>query len=173
MNELILKIISIAAIFIILKILILFMLDALKIKYPLRNMMIKYRAELLFIVSLAGVVGSILLSIYFKFQACELCWYQRVFLFPLPIITAIGVLKKDSYARLYVFCLSFIGLIIAMYHSLIQSQLFVRDTIFCNPNALVDCSVPYFTYFGFVTIPVIACSVFLLISYIAYVQRKD
>jgi disulfide bond formation protein DsbB len=172
MNEILLQIISLGALLLIAKIFILIILNMFKIKYPFKNLVSRYRLELLFLISLMGTVGSLLLSIYFKLEACELCWYQRIFLFVMPVITAIALIKKDMSAHIYVYYLALIGLGIALYHSLLQSKLFASDSVFCNPFAAVDCAVPSFTYFGFVTVPVISFAVFLLISYIAYAPNK-
>jgi len=172
MNDILLKIISLGAILIILKIFILTILNLFNIKYPMKDVISKYRMEFLFIISLFGVVGSLLLSIYFKLAACELCWYQRVFLFAIPVITLIALIKNDIKAHVYVFWLSVIGFCFALYHTLLQSGLFVRDTVFCNPNSFIDCSIPSFVYFGFVTVPVISCAVFLLLLFVSYESKQ-
>jgi disulfide bond formation protein DsbB len=172
MNEILLQIFSLGAILIIIKVLLLIILDTLRVKYPFKDTVSKYRLELLFLISLMGTVGSLLLSIYFKLEACELCWYQRMFLFVIPIIATIALIKKDVSARIYIYYLALIGLSIATYHSLLQSKIFASDSVFCNPLAAVNCAVPSFTYFGFVTVPVISFSVFLLISYLAYAPNK-
>ncbi len=172
MNELILKIISLFAILIIIKVFVLILLNIFNIKYPYRNFISKYRLELLFIISLGATVGSLLLSFYFKLATCELCWYQRAFLFCLPVISAIALLKKDVHARIYVLSLALIGLAFSIYHSFLQSNIFSSDAVFCNPNAAINCAIPYFTYFGFVTVPIISFSMFLLISYVAYAPNK-
>lgn len=173
MNETILKLISLAALILIIALIVHIILDVLKIKHVGKKLISTYRLELLFLTSLAGMIGSLLLSIYFKLQACELCWYQRVFLFAIPVITAIALIKKHIHAHVYVFWLSIIGLFFALYHSLLQSSFFASDAVFCNPNASINCSVPAFTYFGFVTIPVIALSLFLLLAYIAYESNQE
>lgn len=172
MNDILLKIISLGAILLILKIIILIMLDFFRVKYPMKDLISKYRLEFLFFVSLFSTVGSLLLSVYFKLAACELCWYQRVFLFSIPVITLIALIKKDIKAQVYVFWLSLIGFCLALYHSLLQSGLFNKDTVFCNPSSFIDCSVPSFVYFGFVTIPIIACAVFLALLYISYESKQ-
>jgi hypothetical protein len=56
--------------------------------------------------------------------------------------------------------------------SFLQSKIFSSGEVFCNPNAAINCAIPYFTYFGFVTVPVISFAVFFLISYIAYAPNK-
>lgn len=172
MNETILKIFSLFALVIIAGVTLCIILDVLKVKHPFKDLISKYRLESVFLVSLIGTVGSILLSVYFKFAACELCWYQRMFLFSIPIITAIALIKNDTKAYVYAYYFALIGLFFSMYHALIQSKIFASDTVFCNPTSLIDCATPAFRYFGFVTVPVVAFSVFYLISYLAYVQNK-
>jgi disulfide bond formation protein DsbB len=172
MNEIILKIISFCAIIIIFIVFVAIILDTLKIKHPFKDLIAKYRLEMLFLISLGATVGSLLLSIYFKLAPCELCWYQRAFLFCLPVISFIALIKKDTRAYVYVYYLALIGLVFAAYHSLLQSKIFSSSNVFCDPNAVISCAVPAFTYFGFVTVPIISFSVFLLISYISYVSDK-
>jgi disulfide bond formation protein DsbB len=173
MNEVFLKFISFAALFLIIALIVHIILDIFKIQHAGKRLIATYRLELLFLISLVGTVGSLLLSIYFKLQACELCWYQRIFLFALPILTAIAIIKKHIHAHVYVFWLALTGFLFALYHSLLQTKLFITsDAVFCNSNAAIDCAVPAFTYFGFVTIPVISLSIFLLLVYISYEHRQ-
>lgn len=172
MQQTLLKLISFGAIILIICLLIFIFLNIFNIKNPIKKMISDYRLELLFLVSLMGTVGSLLLSIYFKLGACELCWYQRVFLFCMPVITGIAIIKKHTFASVYIFWLALIGLCLSTYHALIQSKFFVSDSVFCNPNSAIDCSIPSFTYYGFVTIPVIAFSVFLLLIVISYESKK-
>lgn len=172
MNEILLKLISFGALIILVTVSILIFLNLLKIKYPFKNLISKYRLEIIFLISLIGTVGSILLSVYFKLAPCELCWYQRVFLFSVPIIMAVAIVKEDTKAHVYAFYLSLVGILFSTYHALIQAKIFASDPVFCSPDALVDCATPIFTYFGFVNIPMIAFSVFYLILFIAYVPNK-
>jgi hypothetical protein len=102
MNDILLKIISLGALVIILTVTVFIILDICKIKYPFKDALATYRLELIFLLSLCGTVGSILLSVYFKLSACELCWYQRVFLFAIPVISTIALIKNDTKAYVYV-----------------------------------------------------------------------
>lgn len=173
MNELLLKLISFGAILLIAFSFVYIILNSFKISNPIKTFFYKNKLELLFIVSLIATIGSLLLSFYFKLEACELCWYQRIFLFPIPVITLIALIKKDFGAQIYAYWLSVIGLFFASYHSLLQSKIFAADAVFCNPNSVIDCAIAEFTYFGFVTIPVISFSVFILLTCIAYESRKN
>ena len=172
-TDLLLKIISLISILIIFKVFILIILDAFNVTYPFKNLVIKYQLQFLFFVSVVGIAGSLFLSNYLALSVCNLCWYQRIFLFPIPIIALIGIYKKDVQAKLYIFFLSLIGLGFALYHSLLQSNIFKRDAVFCNPNStLIDCSIPSFVYFGFVTVPIISAAIFALIAYVAHTKSK-
>lgn len=169
MQETFLQLISFGTIVLLVAIVSFLVLEFFSIKNPVKNFIKKNQMVLIFVTSLFSVVGSLSLSIYFKLAPCELCWYQRVFLFTVPIISWIAVYKKDVQARLYVFILAAVGAIIASYHALIQSTLLKSDSVFCNPISTgVDCAVPAFTYFGFVTVPVISLAVFGLIMISSY-----
>ncbi len=128
----------------------------------------KIQGELIFFISLFGSMGSILLSVYFGLAPCELCWYQRTMLFSIPIISGIALYRHDTGARVYAFALSIVGVIIAIYHTILQTGLLGLNAAFCNPGSPVDCAVPTFVHFGFVTVPLISLAVFLLIAVIAY-----
>lgn len=171
MNELLLKSISLGAIGIIVFSSVYIVLHIFNVSNPVKTFFHEHRIKVLFAVSLMGTAGSLLLSLYFKLEACELCWYQRMFLFTIPVITLIALIKKEYKAHIYVYWLSLIGLCFALYHSLLQSKLFTADTVFCNPYNVIDCTIASFTYFGFVTIPVISFSVFILLICIAYESK--
>ena len=144
------------------------LLETLKIKNPIKKIIIQHQLTLIFSVALISTFGSLILSFYFKLAPCDLCWYQRIFLFPLPLIAFIGLIIKDIRARLYVFVLSCIGIVFALYHSFLQMQVFKKDTVFCNPTSLIDCATPDFVHFGFVTIPIMSLTVFLFLLILSY-----
>lgn len=116
-----------------------------------------------FLLSLSAVLGSIFLSEVAKYPPCELCWYQRIFMFPQPIILGIAMLKNDYQAKLYSVVLALIGLLIAIYHILIQNGQLVSP---CS-NQVVNCSLKQFVYFGYVTIPVMSATAFILLIILA------
>lgn len=172
MQDTLLKLISFGALVTISISIIFIILNLLGLVKSVKKIIVTYRSNIIFLVSLGGTVGSILLSVYFKLAPCELCWYQRMFLFCIPVITLVSILKKQTNVHLYAFWLSVIGLCIAFYHSLLQLNIFSSDSVFCSPTSAVDCAIAAFTYFGFVTIPVISFSVFLLLVMLSYDYKK-
>ena len=122
------------------------------------------RAILLgFIVALTATLGSLYLSEIRGFEPCKLCWFQRVFMYPLPIILGVSLWKKTKDVWQYVLPLSVIGLLIAVYHYYYQvtgSTLIPCSTV----GFSVSCSQRFFTYFGYITIPWMSLSAFALIT---------
>ena len=65
-----------------------------------------------FIVSLVATLGSLFFSEVMQFIPCSLCWYQRIFMYPLVFIFLINLLYPDRSVFKYSFPLLIIGLFI-------------------------------------------------------------
>lgn len=53
---------------------------------------------------------------------CELCWYQRILMYPLPVVLGIALWRRDVRAALYVLPLATLGFLVASYHVLLQAN---------------------------------------------------
>lgn len=171
MQENLLQLMALGSIALFVFVLLYVVLEIFKIKNPFKKIVQNNSLQLIYITSFGASVGSILLSLYFLIQPCELCWYQRAFLFSIPVISLIALIKKDTSAKVYIFYISIIGALIALYHSLLQAGLFKEESFFCD-TASSDCVTPAFVYFGFVTIPVISLSVFLFLILLSYESKN-
>jgi disulfide bond formation protein DsbB len=120
-------------------------------------------------VPLAAAVatGATLGSLYFSesagFVPCELCWFQRIAMYPLAIILGVAVMRRDKTVLPYALTLSVIGLGISAYH--VQLQLFPEQSSFCE--AANPCSGRWVEAFGWLTIPQMAGVSFALIALLA------
>ncbi|HWO98207.1 MAG TPA: disulfide oxidoreductase [Bacillus sp. (in: firmicutes)] len=113
------------------------------------------------IVSFTAAMGSLFFSEILQYIPCELCWFQRIFMYPLVIILGISYAKKDYYVYKYVLPLSVIGSMISLYHYSIQKISFLGDrSISCG---VVPCTGEYINWLGFITIPFLAFTAFILI----------
>jgi disulfide bond formation protein DsbB len=128
-----------------------------------------YGGLLAFVVAATATLGSLYFSEIAGFVPCTLCWYQRILMYPLTLITLVGIIEKDEYLPLYVLPLSIIGMGVSGYHVLVQKGVFSNATS-CTVG--VPCSLSYVNYLGFITIPVMAFTAFLLISILMLVTRK-
>lgn len=124
---------------------------------------------LAFLVSLSGVVGSLYYSEFIGFEPCKLCWYQRVFLYPQAILLAIGLIKKHPHVANYSILFSICGALIAGYQSLLQLGL--TPNLPCSASG-VSCSQIFVMQYGFVTIPIMALTAFLLIIVLLLIAKS-
>jgi disulfide bond formation protein DsbB len=128
----------------------------------------QYGAALAFVVALVATSGSLYYSEVAGFVPCTLCWYQRILMYPLTIVTLVGFIKGDEYLPLYVLPLSIIGMIVSGYHYLVQLGAFGHPAA-CAIG--IPCSLRYVNYFGFITIPLLAFTAFTLITAIMLATR--
>jgi disulfide bond formation protein DsbB len=105
---------------------------------------------------LAGfsTMGSIFFSHVMGFAPCVLCWYQRIFLFPLVIILAVGLFSFDKNVVKYALPLAIVGWLTAAYHNLLYSGVIPESIQPCSQG--VSCTEEYIDLFGFLTIPMLS-----------------
>jgi disulfide bond formation protein DsbB len=114
-----------------------------------------------FILAALSMVGSLYFSEIAHFEPCELCWFQRICMYPLAIILGIAAFRKDLKIRVYALVLSAIGLILAGYHYAIQRL--AAASLFCSATSEASCSQAPFMTFGYVSIPLMAFTAFAMI----------
>lgn len=112
------------------------------------------------VVALVSTLGSLYLSEVALFEPCLLCWYQRIAMYPLPVILGIAAFRRDLSVRVYAIPIAVIGFGIAAYHYLIQ-VFPALDSGTCSLD--VPCSARYLELFGFVSIPFMAAAGFLFV----------
>jgi disulfide bond formation protein DsbB len=105
--------------------------------------------------------GSLFFSQVLGWPPCELCWYQRILMYPLALVLGVGILRRDRGVHLYVLPLSIAGIAVALYHHLL-----IKTNWFPPPScsAGVPCNVDYLNWLGFVTIPFLALTAFAIIT---------
>lgn len=113
-----------------------------------------------FVVALLATLGSLYFSEIAHFEPCRLCWYQRIAMYPLAIILLIAAYHRDQAARRYVIPIGAIGAAIAAYHYLLE-WFPVLDSGACS--AAAPCTLVWFRQLGFISLPYLALSAFLLV----------
>ena len=111
-------------------------------------------------VAAVASAGSLYLSESVGFTPCLLCWYQRIAMYPLVFVLGVGTLRGDRGASFYALPIAVTGLLISIYHIVIQFQP-ALDAGACSPD--VPCTLRYLAIFGFISIPWMAGAAFLLI----------
>lgn len=113
-------------------------------------------------VSLVATLGSLYFSEIKGFIPCELCWYQRISMYPLVIILGIATFKNDLSVPRYALPLSLLGGSISVLHYLEQKVPGFGGIKPCVSG--VPCSAEYINWLGFITIPFLAFVAFFLIT---------
>lgn len=115
-----------------------------------------------FLVSLIATGGSLFYSEVAKYEPCKLCWFQRIFMYPQVVLLGMALLKRDKKIADYSIILSSIGALIALYHY--NLQLGMSPLIPCSTVGYsVSCAQKFVMQFGYITIPMMAFTAFLLI----------
>lgn len=122
-------------------------------------------------ISIIATFGSLYFSEIKQYEPCELCWYQRILMYPFTVILGIAVMKKDYRISLYTMILAGIGALISTYHYLIQKVTFFTDH--AAACGRVPCTGSYINWFDFITIPFLAGTAFILIFICSYIIWKN
>lgn len=128
----------------------------------------KYILQLLFWGIMSAVVGSLVYSEIVGFPACDLCWYQRIFLYPQAVIILMAMIRKDKTVIDYLVPLSIMGAIVAFYQSLVQWGFSFGSILECTSSG-GECARVYVNEYSYITIPFMSLSVFVYIIVLKYV----
>jgi disulfide bond formation protein DsbB len=134
------------------------------IRDPLRALQSRvegYELWLAFVVAAIATGGSLFFSEIAHFIPCELCWYQRICMYPLAIVTLLAALSDDPRAARYLLPLPVVGAGVSVYHLLVENGV-VGQTSTCLISAPGGCGVKWINEFGYVTIPTLALTAFAL-----------
>ena len=125
-------------------------------------------------LSLAAVVAAVCMSgsLYFSevanYPPCKLCWYQRYAMYPLVPILAVAAWKGFTRVRPFAIGMAAVGSMISTYHILIERGI-VTESTSCDPTN--PCTLVWVKRFGYLTIPTMALSGFLLIITLLFISR--
>lgn len=119
---------------------------------------------LMLVVALIATLGSLFLSDIAGWTPCKDCWYQRIFMYPQVLLLAIAIWKKDRNIALYILVLSIIGALIAAHHywEQVEAAMTPADPLAPCDTTGVSCAKTPFFRFGYITIPMMALTAFIL-----------
>ena len=132
----------------------------------------KLENSLLFIwlTSLVATLGSLYFSEVRGYEPCELCWYQRILMYPIFLMTTVAYIQKNARIAVTTAVFSCIGGSISLYHYGIQKLDFLSEN--APACGRVPCTGQYINYLGFITIPFLALVAFILIAITSFYMIK-
>ena len=125
---------------------------------------------LCWIIASVSTLGSLFFSEIMEFPPCTLCWYQRIFMFPLVIILMVGLFPFDKSIVKFAFPLALAGWGFAFYHYLLYSGFIPESIQPCSQG--VSCSETYLDLFGFLTIPLLSLISFSTIVALLFILKR-
>ncbi len=113
------------------------------------------------LVATVSTIGSLFFSEVMELVPCVLCWYQRIFMFPLAVILLVGLHPLDVRVVRYALPVAVIGLLFTIYHSLLFYGFIPENLLPCSQG--ISCSDASMELFGFLPIPLLSLASFLII----------
>lgn len=120
--------------------------------------------------ALVATTGSLFFSEVLGYAPCVLCWYQRIAMYPLVVVLAVGILRRDRLIHQFVLPLSVIGLAVATYHNLLYVGVIPEAVSACRAG--VSCTTRFFEWFGFITIPFLSLTAFTVITMLMLINWR-
>lgn len=117
---------------------------------------------------------TLIVAEYYKilgFEACPLCWWQEIFLYPQVILFGMAAWKKDSYIAEYSIALSVFGACVALYQHVLQ--MLPHGSLPCPATGTVSCGTRILFEFGYVTYPLMAFALFCLLIVLMLFVRNS
>lgn len=149
-------------------------LVAFQKKYPaFLRFIARHSLAFAFAVALTATSGSLFYSQVMHFPPCELCWYQRIFMYPLVLIFGLALAKrKDFRAVDYALVLAGAGFFISLYHNVLYYSNGGLSALCDIMGTSVSCIKRYIFELGYITIPLMALTAFAcIILLLAYNKR--
>lgn len=123
-------------------------------------------------ISLAATLSALFIGEVMGQTPCVLCWYQRIFMFPLALLLAIASFRSDGGIWRYTLPLAALGWTVAAYHVLVYSEAIPQPITPCS--AEFSCSGDAMVLFGSIPIPVLSLLSFsaILVS-LEFIRRRS
>ena len=125
------------------------------------------------LIAMAALFGSLFFSEVMGLKPCILCWWQRIFIYPLAVLFLVGLFPQDhkdcSVVR-YTLPLAVIGLGFAIYHYLVYSGFIPESLQPCSED--LSCSEINLELMGIITIPMLSIFAYSAIIMLLLIYRK-
>lgn len=115
------------------------------------------------LVAAVSTLGALFLSEVMELVPCILCWYQRIFMFPLAVILLVALFPLDTRVVRYALPITLIGLLFTVYHVLLFYGVIPENLQPCTQG--ISCADDNMVLFGVLPIPLMSLAAFILISY--------
>jgi disulfide bond formation protein DsbB len=118
----------------------------------------------IFILAFFSSVMTLVYSEYFGLVPCALCWFERIFMYGITIISFIAIISKSKDEKKiilkYLGVYSVLGALVSLYHHVLQMTAGLESHLPC-PVSGGDCAKRVIFEYGHITFPWLAFVVFV------------
>ena len=110
------------------------------------------------VIASVSTLGALFFSEVMELPPCVLCWYQRIFMFPLVLLLPVGLFPFDPKIVRYALPILLVGWLVSVFHLLLVTGFIPESIKPCTQG--VPCTDVQVEWLGFVTIPLLSCVAF-------------
>ena len=121
-------------------------------------------------ITTGAMVGSLYFSEKVGFAPCKLCWYQRIAMYSIAVISFVAALRNDKNIARYTIVLAPIGLVVSTYHYLLEWYPTLETNV-CSLD--VPCTSVWFRELGFVTLCFMAGCAFITVIAVSLAVMRE
>jgi disulfide bond formation protein DsbB len=118
-----------------------------------------------------ATLGSLFFSEVMDIPVCVLCWYQRIAMYPLVPVLAIGLFPYDPKVVRYASVFAGVGWLIALFQVLLVAGIIPENVQPCVQG--IPCSETHISLLGFLNIPGLSLITFTLIGVLLFYAHKS
>ena len=128
-------------------------------------------------IAILSTTFAMIYQLYFELDVCILCWWQRIFIFPIDIVILVSLWKKIRGNHIITWILACIGLFFAWYHYYYHFMGHVMGyavSMPCEVGWLLPACTSHegVLIFGFITIPFMSVCVLLSMVWLSFLASK-
>lgn len=121
------------------------------------------------ITALVATLSAVFIGEVMGRTPCVLCWYQRIFMFPLALVLGVASYRGDHDGWRYAMPLAVIGAGFAGYHTLLYWGVIEPEIVSCS--AETSCSGAEMAILGSIPLPFVSLLAFALIVISLFLVR--
>ncbi|MBE9536894.1 MAG: disulfide bond formation protein B [Proteobacteria bacterium] len=122
------------------------------------------------LIAVVAMLGSLFFSEVMGLKPCLLCWYQRIFMYPLVVLFLVGMFPLDRSVVRYTLPIAVIGCGFAIYHYLLYSGYIPEGLLPCSAD--LPCTEINLELMGFITIPMLSILSYTAIIILLFIFRR-
>lgn len=148
---------------------IVFLIACILTKSPLLPTIAHWATTKVRVIFLASAISSLIYEYIFLYPPCLLCWYQRLAIFSIAILSFTGNLQKSALLRTQIAIMALFGTAVAVFHNIID--IFPTGVDVCGATG-PSCLARYVYEFGYITIPMMSLTILVLALIFVYIAKK-